>query len=145
MMCIFIVDILPSRAFLPYKCASSWAVSICRMLDSREMLERASELLHRELFSLANQNSDLKRSLVDFLSRHSRTTKRVTAALCQFPRDLLPRRISWTARGPITSLAAQGTDFYMTSLNAQAVINEWNNGINLVDIFEVLLPQARLL
>ncbi|CAM9672708.1 unnamed protein product, partial [Sphacelaria rigidula] len=31
----------------------------------------------------------------------------------------------------------------MTSLKAQAVINEWNNGINLVDILEVLLPQAR--
>lgn len=30
----------------------------------------------------------------------------------------------------------------MTSLHAQDVIDEWNNGINLVDILEVMLPQA---
>ena len=30
----------------------------------------------------------------------------------------------------------------MTSLNAQAVIDEWNNGINLVDILEILVPQV---
>ncbi|CAM9332458.1 unnamed protein product, partial [Hapterophycus canaliculatus] len=34
-----------------------------------------------------------------------------------------------------------GTDFYMTSLNAQALIDEWNNGMNLVEILEILLPQ----
>ncbi|CAM9219645.1 unnamed protein product [Ectocarpus fasciculatus] len=38
-------------------------------------------------------------------------------------------------------LATEGTDFYMTSLNAQALIDEWNNGMNLVDILEILLPQ----
>ncbi|CAM9407196.1 unnamed protein product [Choristocarpus tenellus] len=38
-------------------------------------------------------------------------------------------------------LATEGTDFYMTSLNAQAIVDEWNNGINLVSILEVLLPQ----
>lgn len=31
----------------------------------------------------------------------------------------------------------------MTSLNAQALIDEWNNGMNLVDILEILLPQVR--
>lgn len=36
----------------------------------------------------------------------------------------------------------KGTDFYMTSLNAQTIIQEWNNGINIVDILEVLAPQA---
>lgn len=30
----------------------------------------------------------------------------------------------------------------MTSLNAQALIDEWNNGMNLVDILEILLPQV---
>lgn len=30
----------------------------------------------------------------------------------------------------------------MTSLNAQAVIDEWNNGINLVDILEIMVPQV---
>lgn len=39
-------------------------------------------------------------------------------------------------------LLRQGTDFYMTSLDAQAVVSEWHNGINLVDILEVLLPQV---
>ena len=38
----------------------------------------------------------------------------------------------------------KGTDFYMTSLNAQAVIDEWNNGINLVDILEIMVPQVWL-
>ncbi len=39
----------------------------------------------------------------------------------------------------------KGTDFYMTSLNAQALINEWNNGMNLVEILETLLPQVSFL
>lgn len=36
----------------------------------------------------------------------------------------------------------KGTDFYMTSLNAQGVIDEWNNGINIVGILETMLPQV---
>lgn len=50
--------------------------------------------------------------------------------------------------GPVRPLDAarrpipKGTDFYMTSLNAQTVIDEWNNGINLVDILEIMLPQV---
>eukprot|EP00903_Cladosiphon_okamuranus_P017705 g16304.t1 len=38
-------------------------------------------------------------------------------------------------------LATEGTDFYMTSLNAQALIDEWNNGMNLVEILEIMVPQ----
>ncbi|CAM9358212.1 unnamed protein product, partial [Discosporangium mesarthrocarpum] len=38
-------------------------------------------------------------------------------------------------------LATEGTDFYMTSLVAQRVIDEWSNGLNIVDILEVLVPQ----
>lgn len=30
----------------------------------------------------------------------------------------------------------------MTSLSAQALIDQWNNGINLVDILEIMLPQV---
>lgn len=44
---------------------------------------------------------------------------------------------------PLSSFVPKGTDFYMTSLNAQALIDEWNNGMNLVDILEILLPQVR--
>lgn len=36
----------------------------------------------------------------------------------------------------------KGTDFYMTSLNAQALIDEWNNGMNLVEILEIMVPQV---
>lgn len=50
-------------------------------------------------------------------------------------------------RGPTASFAppivhAKGTDFYMTSLNAQALIDEWNNGMNLVEILEIMVPQV---
>eukprot|EP00752_Nemacystus_decipiens_P004848 g4411.t1 len=38
-------------------------------------------------------------------------------------------------------LATEGTDFYMTSLSAQALIDEWNNGMNLVKILEIMVPQ----
>ncbi|CAB1101565.1 unnamed protein product [Ectocarpus sp. CCAP 1310/34] len=42
----------------------------------------------------------------------------------------------------LSLFASKGTDFYMTSFNAQALIDEWNNGMNLVDILKILLPQA---
>lgn len=30
----------------------------------------------------------------------------------------------------------------MTSLSAQALIDEWNNGMNLVEILEIMVPQV---
>lgn len=45
----------------------------------------------------------------------------------------------------VPPFSLKGTDFYMTSLNAQALIDEWNNGMNLVQILETLLPQVGFL
>lgn len=43
---------------------------------------------------------------------------------------------------PLPLFMEKGTDFYMTSLSAQALIDEWNNGMNLVDILEIMVPQV---
>lgn len=51
-------------------------------------------------------------------------------------------RLPLASTTPAPTVAKKGTDFYMTSLNAQALIDEWNNGMNLVDILEILLPQV---